>query len=331
MYLGNDNSLGVRASGSTWGERYLKRWEKQRARPGSRKWRDINIPRIFQRPVDFKNREASVIGYIKKGTGGYKKGELIHKGGRFVKFGEKPPPRKPTELSKAGPSQQIVKKFRRPAYMRGGRLGQWEAAIPAAAGVVARMFGKGAGEKKAASQARRSGRAQKALALLVPFSDLVDNARWSAIASGFERFMQVGVNGGAMTALIVNGTPYAFAKQAADVILATSPASIIEKRGGQPAWTALQTAIRAAISRRKPDPVALRSPLKPTAQPIVSPYLPGAIPSLPPVMSQPPTPQIITMPGPAIVETGVPEKAGIDPMWLMMGGLGLVAVVMMNK
>lgn len=257
------------------------------------------------------------------------------------------------------------KKTRRPFYIRRdirtGRLmrpqlGQWEAAIPVAVSVGAKIFGgKGSGEKKAASQARRSARAQKAMALLVPFSDLIDNARWAQIASGFERFMQVGINGGVMTALIVNGTPYAFAKQAADAILATSPASIIEKRGGQPAWVALQTGIRAAILQRKPEPIrpptVIPSPaFLPAGRPppiyqgptpvYQDPYAPAwPFPGAPSFPTYAPTPRpeaqaprIITVPSPApIVEQAAPAQAGINPTWLMMGGLGLAAVMMINR
>lgn len=225
-------------------------------------------------------------------------------------------------------------------------IGQWEAVIPAAATIVQTIFGGDDQSKKAASMSRRSARAQKALALIYPFSNLIDNNRWNQLAQEFQRMMQIG-NGGRLNLianLLIRGTPYTFAKQAHDVILATSAASIIEKRGGQPAWTGLQAAVRTAFSQRKPEaptipaptfirqPIPTIKPLTPTT-PYVTPYLPGYTPSrIAPSYLEP---RIVTVPASPIFdefgETAAPLQAGIDPSLLVWGGLGFLVLMMMRK
>lgn len=238
-------------------------------------------------------------------------------------------------------------------------LGQWEAAAASIVSqIIPKVFGGDDQSKKAASMGRRSARAQKALALIYPFSNLIDNNRWNQLTQEFERMMQIG-NGGRLNRianLLIGGTPYNFAKQAHDIIMATSPASIIEKRGGQPAWTGLQAAVRTAFSQRKPEvpvsapitptfirepaptfirqPVPTIRPLTPTV-PYTTQYLPGYTP--PQVTSPyitpytPQRPQVITLPTPpTFYDESVPVKAGIDPQFLMWGGLGLLALIMMR-
>ena len=161
--------------------------------------------------------------------------------------------------------------------------------------------------------------------------------------------MQSGVNGTNIAGLIVRGTPYTFAKQSADVILATPPGAILDKRGGYPMWTGLQDAIRREISQRQPDifepgarpapiyrPKSIPTPYRPMpVTPYTSPYLPTVpsyLPTVPPYQQPfPPSPQIITVPSPSFIQEQAPVKAAIDPTWLIMGGLGLFAFMMLQK
>lgn len=223
-------------------------------------------------------------------------------------------------------------------------LRQWEAAVVSAAvPLVSKIFGGGesSAEKKAASMARRSADAQKVMSLFFPFSDLVDDARWEQISSAVQQAMTVGVNGTNIATLLVRGTPYVFAKQATDVILATPPSAMIRKTGGYPMWTGLQNAVRTAFSQRKPDvptptaPALAPTPFQPTS---TTPYTflttrPSYEREEVPYNGRV-APQIITIPAPTTMfEEPAPTqlRTDIDPTWLIWGALGFVALTMLRK
>lgn len=305
MYLGNNLGLSQR-------ERLARRWRSLRIGPWLQREKAMREHRLVHKTP-------------------------VHKEAVIFRGRIKTPKPKITPKIDSG---VIVERWVRPGPVR---LGQWETvAATAVTQLLPQIFGGGTKEaKKAASIARRQGDAMKAATVIQPLSNLINQSTWDNIQRAFLTAARTGQSFGIAANAICQGG-YDFATKARDLINATPPSMVVRKSGGYPSWTDLQQKVTDCVKRLTPTaptyvPTGIRQPISPTFRPLPSPYGQaygqGVRPQYPYTPTQT-TPQITFLPTTTpstIYEPEAPIQAGIDPTWLMMGGLGLFALIMMQK